>query len=551
MAWKAILAGLWLHIATCADLQGDLYKEAKQSKYLRHLTLGTYASFIDSAETSYVAVLFHIGTCHICKEALPTLELVAKDFAASGADITIGHLDSTSDSSKIKEKLHITGFPCLRFYRRDFTDNAQEWSTLTGEFVRITTDRDLVLAASREAGMSREKDARRFALLGQEVRLQSVALDDYTVQVTVPSIGHVWLPFEAVESLGEGRAVPVFRRNEGSFQFRPKSWERDQMEDFLVRMIRPVVTELSGAQQFAKEMSNESQAAIVLCSAELAPTLLKVAKAWQDQHRFFTAASPELCPVPQEDAAPLLVIYSPPHQQWGPRGSARAAAAVAGKGLATGSWGSIASWVAMNRFPGLWNVGYVNFPELVNSPKRVVLIAVEPNNAQASQQVLAQLVRAAGPELSRGSGPDLYPSSNTSFQWGVVDGTLNGLDSFGITRWSLPRVVVLESKDAWVEDEDELRVSSLKEDLERLASMWRRKPGFKGYAIVFARDTVKMWQHLDSWASANGGDPMRIASVVGIVIGFLLMCRLAARISTAMVSSLLGSDAEPEKEKES
>eukprot|EP00971_Amphidinium_carterae_P199074 3950580-Amphidinium_carterae.1 len=27
--------------------------------------------------------------------------------------------------STAKEKLHITGFPCLRFYRRDFTDNAQ------------------------------------------------------------------------------------------------------------------------------------------------------------------------------------------------------------------------------------------------------------------------------------------------------------------------------------------------------------------------------------------------------------------------------------------
>mmetsp|Transcript_45413 Transcript_45413/g.83028 ORF Transcript_45413/g.83028 Transcript_45413/m.83028 type:complete len:557 (+) Transcript_45413:72-1742(+) len=556
MKWQVLLAGLCLlnHTAMCADLQGDLYRMAKQSKFLKHLTLSTYESFIESADTSYVAVLYHIGTCHICKDALPTLELVAQDFAAGEVDMTVGHLDCTADSSRIKEKLHITGFPCLRFYRRNMKDSSEAWLALRGEFAHITADPALVVAASREAGMTKEKDNRRLALLGHEVKLQDIALEDYTVQVVLKGIGKVWLPFEAVESLSEGKPVPPFTRNEGSFQYRPKSWQRDAMQDFLLRMMRPLVTEISSAQQFAKEMLNESQAAIVLCGGEPAAPLLKVARAWQDQHRFFTAASPELCPVSQKekDGSPLLAVYSPPHQQWSPSGRANSAAVVAGNGMATGSWGPIASWVGVNRFPGIWDVGYLNFPELVNSPKSVVLTAIEPNNAKENQLVLEQILRAAGPTLAAGKGgPDIYPSSNTSFQWGVVDGTLNGLDSFGISRWSLPRAVVLENKDTWVEDEDELRVFSLKEDLRRLDTIWRRRAGIRGYPIVIARDVLKMWKQIDSWAEKTGGDAMRLAVVAGIAVGILLMCRLGVRISTAMVSSILSSDTEPEKEKQS
>mmetsp|Transcript_7934 Transcript_7934/g.17593 ORF Transcript_7934/g.17593 Transcript_7934/m.17593 type:complete len:553 (-) Transcript_7934:22-1680(-) len=545
-----LLACLLCRTVESSDLQGDLYKMAKKSKHLSHLTPATFDSFMDSTDKSYVAVLFHIGTCHICKDALPTMELVAKHFAEKKGDIALGHVDCTNLDSKMKDKLNIGAYPCLRFFRRGEkgTDEAA-WNAFSGKQVRVTSDEDLILAMSREAGMSMEapKSAKRLEAAGKEVLVHRIAFDDLTFQAVLPKVGKVWLPLEAMEA----EDLPEVRRHEKSFQYRPKSWKREAMQDFMQRMMRPPIATLSSARQLQQDLKGESQAALVLCAAEATPQATKVARAWQDQHLFFIAPEPSLCPVAQQDEKPLLVVYSPAHQQWSPSWTPKAAAVVADSSTVAQSYGKFAAWVSRNRFPGVWNVGYENFPELVGSPRKVVLAAVAPERVQENRRVLEALHEAARPQVGSDSAPDIYEADESSFQWGVVDGNLNGLDAFGILRTQLPRVVVLEGRDSWVEDADELQVFSLKDDLKKLDTMWRRRSGFKGYALVMARDALKLWKSIDKWAEGRGGHGVRMMVVAGFAMSLFLVVRVTSRVASALVSAVLASDGEEEKPKKS
>lgn len=69
----------------------------------------------------------------------------------------------------------------------------------------------------------------------------------------------------------------------------------------------------------------------------------------------------------------------------------------------------------------------------------------------------------------------------------MADGTLEGFDYFGVQATQLPRVVVFDDHDHWVEDATYLQAEKLSEHLPRVAMMWRmsHSPRGRGCLVCF------------------------------------------------------------------
>jgi len=522
-----VFLALVFAIGTQGDLTSDLYRMAKQSSYLTELNAATLHEFVTKRQTDSVMVMFHVGSCHICKDALPALDLVAKELDERGASIAVGHVDSTNDKSLQKE-LGFSGFPAILFWRPGATISEKfQVAHLNGLKARVGSDKTKVLAASRLAGMPDEKDAKRVKALGQEGTIKEVDHRDHTARVELPgAAGSVWLPLEEVSPFEQGEWKAPIVRPEGYFQYRPTSWEQKAMQHFADHMLRKPVVPLQSMKQLTSEMDDERFAAFVLCSHEPSDDFEVVAKQWQDKHLAFHARTAAACPV-AELSWPSLVVYSPGSQQWPQktgRADGRAAAAVAGPEILGAGWASLTAWVASTRFPGVLSVGYENFHEFIQDKQRPsVMIAVHVDRKQENKFVMSKIREAAMPTETE-KGPDVYDYGGGGRYWGVCDGSLNGLTQFGISPYSLPRVVLFEGPDSWVEDADELTVASLVTDLQTADNLWRQTNGFKGYLVVFARDSLKIWQYMDGFAVERAGTLGRVfaaVAVAGIVLGSL------------------------------
>jgi len=100
---------------------------------------------------------------------------------------------------------------------------------------------------------------------------------------------------------------------------------------------------------------------------------------------------------------------------------------------------------------------------------------------------------------------------------GVIDGNLPGLDLFGIYQSHLPRVIVTEGFDEWVEDHLELTVSGLPGDLEKLPRLWRMRAGLVGKLIWIARQSVRSYFEGEQLAQSIAGPTAGRCLYIGLL----------------------------------
>lgn len=547
-------------------LKEQLYEEAKMSEYMQEIisTGDALEEVLLSPMAPYILVMFHVSTCHICHEALPALETIAADWAKAKEPIVVYHIE-VSNQAYWKSRFSFSGFPNLMLWHRQGANFADEAEPLLS-FVKtandgantrtmVTKNESHLLDASRKALMSEQKDERRKRGLGLQATVERVELQDFTARVQVDGFAPktTWYPLEAL-SYEDGSPVMRFQRPDNPVHYRPTSWDKEAMQDFAKRMMRPAVFDLKTASQLAKEMKDERLAAIVLCAGKIddSPGFSALAKTWQDKHRAYWAASQEACPV-SGGSRPKMLVYSASHHQWSSakHASTSAAAAVAGADVAAKDATALSAWFDMHRFPGIWNVSYENFHMLIDAQRPSAVVAVDKTK-QAELGKIDNIIKGvATPVTSKVKGePDVWTYSANSTYWGVVDGFLNGLDHFGVLRSQLPRVVVFLSEDGsrqWVEDVSELSVWSLSADLKRLASMVRySNDGVRGF---FMTRLYRPLRDADRYASRAGGMPARVGVVIAFVLGLLLALQKLGRGVMSFAKMLMDSEEEPKMQK--
>jgi len=474
------------------------------------------------------------------------LELVAKEFSEQEVPITVGHVECSSAKSFWQSRYGFDGFPHLHLWHRRNDGQQNDGITineLVGSTVRVTANEHLLLEAARKADMSKKRDADRLQALGSEGEVLEVEVADLTAQLKVTKSGAiVWFPLEVLSATEGGKPLPPIQRPT-SVAYRPTSWKREAMRDFAVRMMRPTVTVLKDLSKLEAKLKNESMAALVLCAPEVTPRFLAFVRPWQDKHRAFHAPDPDACPVEGAEAGPQLVVYSPPRQQWAAKGKPSAAAIVAGTEVLDDEKLDLAAWFDRHRFPGMLNVSYENFPEVVNAERHIAVVAVDMSSPKQKKVVQQKIREAAAPKKSKRLGTEVYTYGSNSTYWGVMDGMLNGLDAFGIRKGQLPRVVIFEKGGRWVEDEEHLTVQNLARDMAKSGELWRMQGGPYGYLLSFLRMTWRSFVFYDQWADDIGGLPGRILLCVMWAILPVLMGR-------NIIQTLMAGDEPEEKSKD-
>ncbi|CAE8604871.1 unnamed protein product [Polarella glacialis] len=227
-------------------------------------------------------------------------------------------------------------------------------------------------------------------------------------------------------------------------------------------------------------MEDERAPALVFCGPTLTPGFLEVAVAHQLQSRAFHAPDPAECPVPLKvRSGSQLVVYSPASQQWSttPNG-AKAAVAVAGSQIVA-SDASLVAWAACHRYPGITSLGYKNFQDWLRTNRSSLLVAV---NVHSSNKDVERRLKETGNPRGIGAMEE-YTYKPSDHDLGVADGKLEGLSYFGVNYRDLPRVVVFEDANTWVEDITELTLDRLNLDLMKVPSLWRMSGSFKGHVL--------------------------------------------------------------------
>jgi len=553
MRWgAAICCLLWFVFARVAgaNLEDELYHSAKRSKYLEHLSTDTLDIFVNNPIEPYMLVLFHIGTCHICKDALPSLEMIAQKWRKNELPIIVGHVDCTNNQEHWRQKYGFKGFPHLLLWHRPQENFAAhlrplvEFASAPTSAVSVTKSEEHLLVAARQAKMGVEKDHLRLQGLGQAGKILKIELEDFTARLMVHTLQvsgkSAWFPLEAL-SYPDGSPLMTFERPDSTVHYRPASWKKEAMQDFGERMMRPTVTNLTSLAQLSKEMKDEPLVALVLCADEVSkfPGFAALAQTWKDKHRAYLASSSEACPVPG-GPRPQLVVYSAPHHQWSPEGGAVAAAVVVGADI-----DDLSSWFDKHRFPGVWIVSYTNFHQIIHASRSTAVVAV--NEGKQGDHILTRrkvekiIKDVTRPAKAKEKGqPDVYVYDANSTFWGVVDGTLNGLDAFGILATQLPRVVIFED-DKFIEDVDELSIWNLKQGLDNLPNMMRYGSGAWGWMQT---NIYKPWRQGDKLADFYGGMPLRVGFTAALVIGVLLFCMKLGQGLMSLLNTL-GSDDDP------
>jgi len=273
-------------------------------------------------------------------------------------------------------------------------------------------------------------------------------------------------------------------------------------------------------------------AAIILCddTGKGAPFFPALAKSFQDKHRAYIASSKEACPVSGDAPWPQLVVFSPAHTQWSLQTEVAPAAAVAGKDIVESEdKTALTRWFDTHRFPGIWTVSYENFHQLIHAGRRTALVAVDETKKVEMRKIEKIIRDYQAPVASKTKGhADVWPYADNCTYWGVVDGTLAGLDGFGISSKELPRVVVFEA-ESWIEDSDMLSIWDLKGSFKNLPNMLRYGSGVWGFVM---KHFYKPWHNLDKSANAAAGSNGRLGLAAFLIVGCLMTVH---KLGTGMI----------------
>eukprot|EP00435_Cladocopium_sp_Y103_P048643 s210_g14.t1 len=449
----------------CADLDVELYRTAKKSpdltavegdvQKISETRMENGLEFLqEQRPTRHVALLLHDANCPHCRKALPELDLVAK--ALLKEPVVLGHVDCTSNKAAMRTHFNLKGFPCLLFWRKQ----PESLDELVGKTVVVDSDSAFLLRASRLAGLGAERDKSRLALLGKEVVILQVDGKDMTVQVETETKQKVWIPHEVL--MEQGRRVP-YRREEAMTKYQ-NLWEKDQifglftlghligqryppdlMQNFVQRAMQPLVAKLPSSS--LESLEKEDGHALVLCAAALSRGFLEAATNYHQTLRaFHTPSCPELGP------GDHILSYSPASLQWtAVRGRAKAAVAVAGKEV-TSNDTHLGQWVEQHQYPGISALTIHSVHAWLRAGRPTVLLAIKLNDLEKNIMVETQL-REVGKPTPVGN-MELYSYGPFDRYLGVADGTLEGFNYFGVAASNLPRVVVFDDPEHWVEDED-------------------------------------------------------------------------------------------------
>lgn len=265
------------------------------------------------------------------------------------------------------------------------------------------------------------------------------------------------------------------------------------------RMTGPAVQQMTG-EELQKAMAMETYSAI-LVSERQADAFSPVARRWMDRH-LIAAGLDELPEVSVPEGA-TLAVYSPAKQQWGRAGPGPPAASFYKGSLDNES--AVQEWISLHRFPGIWALGELNFYEFTHSDRSAVLLALDGSGS--TSEALEAEIRRAQAQL----GED--------FVFGAMNGThwSEELKHFNIQPGELPRVLLSERNfEVWIEDIEQLRATSLTEDLQKLVSgapLLRQGRTLPSKLFFYKRE---IWRTLN-WAMANRHKPEAVATMVAFI----------------------------------
>lgn len=541
-------------LPSAADLTHELYHEAKRSSHMRSLTLEDIDEFTGPGRPApNVMVLFHEASCHICRDALPKLAEAARQLRKRGVAVEVGHVDCSSATAAAKKLFALKGFPSLLFWRAPATE--ADPARLVGSRLHAGGDAAALLRASRAAGMAEARDGARRGALGRAGEVLEVDQQDMTARLDVPDVGRVWLPLEVLRdeagrALGHRRADAAFHCDATRFG----GWRREAMQSFAERMSRPTVTRLETLQQLASELRGEDYPALVFCGERPPPAFAEAAAAAQDASRAFHAEWPSACPVP---GAPQVVVYSPPEQQW-PQGVGSSAwvhdkgtaAVVASGSDVLDDADALTQWIQSHRFVGITLLSYSNFFWFLRSHERVLVVAVDLQDGELNPRVEKRLLALASPEVREDRGIYEFADNSTEYAIAVVDGSLSGLETYGVMLDHLPHMIVMEGPDQWVEDAAELSVWGLPSNLKKVSGMWRMTHGLGGYLRWWCKQLGKSFSFYHNAAQSIAGTWGVLTLYCVLASVPLMSLVIAYRLARSLAASLLGDDPEDEARKE-
>lgn len=530
------------------SLDADLYNQAKQSEMMTALTPGeSLENFTGHQRPApSVMVMFHDGKCHICQKALPELEMAARTLQKREVDVAIGHVDSTDDKSLIT-KFNLKGLPAVLFWRSRYLaqglsvpEALPDAKELLSERLQVVDDDELILRACRKAGMSEEaqKKKKRLQAAGKAGIVISVDMKDQTAKINMADLGDVWFPLEALRDM-DGAPLP-YDRLEVAKHFRAErtGWEREAMTKFAERMLKPVVLPLESTEHLLKQMRNETEPAFIFCGTDLTAGFREFAADIQDVAYAFQAKSPAACP--STGPTPRVVVYSPPWQQWSAKAkTAKAAMTVAGPDVVRDDE-ALLRWISSHRYPGLVRLGFSNFREFVRADRHALVAAIDTGAFASHKMVEGALLEVGRPE-EIGDHRE-FTFNESSYYLGVVDGRLPGMDSYGVRPSRLPRLILMEGSDQWVEDEEEFRVEGLPQDLEKVPRLWRTSGGFAGTIVMFRKSFRKTMDEIEGVVDKSFGYAGIWVVRFVLVVGLVYMAVLAQRLGTAMGESLVETE---------
>jgi len=177
---------------------------------------------------------------------------------------------------------------------------------------------------------------------------------------------------------------------------------------------------------------------------------------------------------------------------------------------------ALSAWIEMNRFPGIWSIDETNFYEFTHASRRTALVAVDPSDVSKEVE---SAVRNAANKLK------------DDVLFGILDGInlADELSDFNLYKRDLPRVLVTEDDLAvWVEDIEQLRVTSLEEDLRNFidgAPLLRRDRGAMSKLKLYKREAYRFSLRLRAYAATGVLQTVLVCSLILLsVVVVLAIC---------------------------
>lgn len=533
------------------DLQMDLYRAAIRSDSMTELSAEGLDALIGLGRPApTVLVMFHEHSCGICQAALPELNEVAQALHKHGEKVHVAHMECSRDKELIKRRAHLKGFPSVLVWRAraEAIGDEDTPEALKGKTLTVVGDRDFLLRAARHASMGEDKDAQRLAALGKEGQVLGIDLVDSTAQLMVPGVGKAWFPLEALQRQ-DGSALP-YHRSEAAFTYLG-AWKKAEMQHFMESMLAPLVSPVEGSRWTVSTVEKELYPSLVFCGEEVTQGFVEAATALQGKMRAFHARAPAACPVDSQAVGgrPHVVVYSEPGQQWsaGPT-TAKAAVAIAGPQIVADD-GDLVAWVNLHRFPGILEISFHNFPDFVNTDRPALIVAARsPRRDTEPNKLVERRLREVGRPRELNSRTDEYTYGNGSYFLAVIDGTLDGLSTFGVAQNELPRVIIFEGGHDWVEDAEELTVGRLVADLQKVPRLWRSGSSLWGKCKWLARELLRSFRFYDDWVASllGGGTAGHCVLPVFFIALFAWNLKQVACLLRAFVLASLESDPEPQ-----